>query len=227
LASIIISPELPGATAAIRKFVERGLQVRLGHSAATIAEVEAAVAAGATVAVHSFNAMSPLHHREPGMVGAILTNPQLKGELICDLVHVHPKACKLLANCKGGAGIILVTDCMAAGGLADGKYKIGELDVEVRKGESRLPDGTLAGSTTTMLDCVRNMHQEVGVSLAEAVEMATATPAKSLGIFNRTGSLDIGKSADIIALDLDFNVRFVMVRGYCMKKPLENLPSKL
>jgi len=211
--SITIAPELSGAVKVIRELVKRGIQVRLGHSAASVEEVEAAVEAGADIVVHAFNAMSPLHHREPGMVGATFVLPQLKAELICDLVHVHPRACKILAQAKGAKNTILVTDCMAAGGLADGEYKIGDSDVIVSNGVSRMPDGTLAGSTTTMLECVKNMHQVVGIPLEDAVQMATSTPAQVLGVYDKIGSLDRGKSADIIAVDDNFELQFLMLEG--------------
>ena len=215
--SVVIAPELLGAVPAIEELIKMGVQVRLGHSAATIDEVEAAADAGASATVHTFNQMSPLHHREPGMVGALCTCKNLLGELICDLVHIHPKVCEILAQVKGGDGTILVTDAMAAAGLPDGKYKLGEFAVHVVDGVSRLPDGTLASSTATMAECVRNMHKVVGVSIEEAVQMATATPAKSLGKFDSIGSLDIGKFADIIGLDNDFNVSFVMINGIVKK----------
>ena len=218
VSSIVIAPELPGAIPAIEALVKMGVQVRIGHSAATIEEVKIALKSGADLAVHTFNAMSPLHHREPGMVGAVLTQPCLKGELVCDLIHVQADVCKLLIETKSSAGIALVTDCIAAGGLPDGKYKLGELTVQVEKGVPRLQDGTIAGSTATMLDCVRNLHQSTGVSLEKAVEMATSTPAKLVGLFDKIGSLDLGKYADIIAMDDDYNIRFVMVDGQ-IKKP--------
>lgn len=213
VASIIIAPELPGAIPAITELVKMGVQVRLGHTNATIEEAEAGIAAGATSAVHMFNAMSPLHHREPGMVGCVLTNAAICGELICDMVHVHERVCQILAQAKGAEGCVLVTDCMAAGGLPDGEYKLGELAVKVKDGISRLPDGTIAGSTTTMIECVKNMHQRVGTPLEQAVQMATATPAKILARFNEIGSLDMGKTADIIGVDGEFKVRFVMTDG--------------
>jgi len=216
-ACVIIAPELPGALSVIKELTAAGVRVRVGHSAATFEETEAAVAAGADLAVHSYNTMSALRHREPGMVGAILTNPSLRAELICDLVHVHAGACKVLAGAKGGGGVVLITDCMAAGGLDDGEYRLGELAVLVKDGVSRLPDGTIAGSTTTMLRCVRNMHLAVGVPFEEAVQMATATPARALGLHEETGSLDLGKCADIIALDDNFELRFVMVGGEIKK----------
>jgi N-acetylglucosamine-6-phosphate deacetylase len=196
---------------------KKGVQVRLGHSDATLEQVNAAVAAGANQGVHTFNAMSPFHHREPGMVGAIFTNPDIYAELICDLVHVHTKACKALAHAKGPDKTVLVTDCMCAGGLPDGNHKLGELEVVVKDGVSRLHDGTLAGSTTSMIESVRHMHRDIGVPLETAVSMATAAPAKALGLFNNLGSLDIGKSADIIGLDEDLNIRFVMVGGEIKK----------
>ncbi|MCL2015909.1 MAG: N-acetylglucosamine-6-phosphate deacetylase [Defluviitaleaceae bacterium] len=213
VASIAVAPEQPQALSAIRAFKEMGVQVRLGHSAATLEQAEQAVQAGANMAIHTFNAMSPFHHREPGLVGAVFSNEKLIGELICDLIHVHHSACKALVNAKHGEGIALVTDCMAAGGLSDGEYKLGELNVKVVDGASRLADGSLAGSTTNMLTCLKHMHKNIHVPLAEASEMATATPAKALGIFNKIGSLDVGKSADIIAFDDDFNIVFVMVDG--------------
>ena len=215
--SIAIAPELTGAIPAIKELVKMGVQVRLGHSAATYEEVDAAANAGANITVHTFNQMSPLHHREPGMVGALCTNPNLMGELICDLIHIHPKVCKILAQIKGGRGTILVTDAMAAAGLPDGEYKLGEFTVNVAGGVSRLPDGTLASSTATMSECVRNIHQVVKVPLEEAVQMATATPAKSLGKFDIIGSLDIGKYADIVGVDSNFDVRFVMTNGIVKK----------
>jgi len=216
--SIIIAPELPGAVSAIETLVNMGVQVRLGHSAATAGEAEAGVAAGANLCVHCYNAMSPLHHREPGMVGAVLTNHALKAELICDLVHVHPDACKVLAQAKGSGGTVIVTDCMAASGLADGKYKLGEITVQVTDGISRMPDNTLAGSTATMMACVCNMAEGVGVPLEEAVQMATATPAQILGMYDKIGSLDLGKCADIIGVDDDWGVRFVMIDGLVRQK---------
>jgi N-acetylglucosamine-6-phosphate deacetylase len=215
--SVIIAPELEGAINVIEMLKKKGVQVRLGHSDATLEQVNAAVAAGANQGVHTFNAMSPFHHREPGMVGAIFTNPDIYAELICDLVHVHTKACKALAHAKGPDKTVLVTDCMCAGGLPDGNHKLGELEVVVKDGVSRLHDGTLAGSTTSMIESVRHMHRDIGVPLETAVSMATAAPAKALGLFNNLGSLDIGKSADIIGLDEDLNIRFVMVGGEIKK----------
>jgi N-acetylglucosamine-6-phosphate deacetylase len=211
--SLAVAPELPGAADAIKALTEAGVHVRIGHSSATLAEAEAGLKAGANTTIHTYNAMSPLNHREPGMVGACMVLDGLYAEIICDLVHVHPAAVKLLVKARGAGKVILVTDCMSAGGLRDGQYMLGELEVFVKDGVCRLPDGVLAGSTAKLIDCVRNMHETVGIPLADAVTMATATPARALGLFDEIGSLDTGKRADIIAIDDNYNVRFVMVDG--------------
>jgi N-acetylglucosamine-6-phosphate deacetylase len=215
--SLAIAPELDGAMEAIRVLSEMGVDMRIGHSSATLEQARAANQAGAGIVIHTYNAMSPLNHREPGMVGAAMTLDKLYAEIICDLVHVHPAAVKALAKTHGADKTILVTDCMSAGGLPDGEYKLGELPVFVQGGVCRLnqgdTNGPLAGSTARLIDCVKNMHQTVGMSLEEAVAMATCTPARAYGVYDTVGSLAAGKQADIIAIDEDFNVRFVMVDG--------------
>ncbi len=212
IVSIAIAPELPGAVECIKALKENGIHVRIGHSSAKLAEAGAGADAGANMLIHTYNAMSPLNHREPGMVGAALTNEKLFTEIICDLIHVHPMAVKILATAKGEK-VVMMTDCMMAGGLPDGNYNLGELPVIVKNGEARLADGTLAGSTAAMNRCLKNMHRSVGVPLPLAVIMATEAPARAVGAFERIGSLEEGKQADIIALDENFDVKFVMVDG--------------
>ncbi|MDR1665403.1 MAG: N-acetylglucosamine-6-phosphate deacetylase [Clostridiales bacterium] len=211
--SIAVAPELPGAAEAIKKLTGMGVRVRIGHSSATLDEADAGVEAGAAAAIHTYNAMSPLNHREPGLVGAVLTNENLYGEIICDLVHVHAKAVRIVATAKGADKTVLITDCMRAGGLPDGESTLGELPVIVKDGIARLKDGALAGSTATLLGCVKKIHERVGVPLADAVSMATCTPAKAAGIFDAVGSLDENKRADIIAVDGALKLKFVMVDG--------------
>jgi len=211
--SITLAPELPNAIKAITTLTAMGVNCCLGHSAATYEEAKAGVDAGAKIATHTYNAMSPLQHRSPGMVGAVLTLDNIFAEIICDLVHVHPAAIKLAVKAKGPEGIILVTDAAAPAGLPDGEYMLGEIPITKTNGVARTPDGALASSSIGLINCVRNMHETIGVPLTEAVTMATASPARAVGLYKTHGSLEENKIADIIAIDDDFNVKFVMVDG--------------
>ena len=211
--SFAIAPELPNALEAIKMLRGMGVQVRVGHSSATLDQSDAGVSAGASTAIHTYNAMSALNHREPGMVGSVLTNKNLYGEIIADLVHIHAKGVRIVADAKGPDKTILITDCMRAGGLPDGEYALGELPVIVKNNVARLADGSLAGSTATLIGCVKNMREAVGIPLADAVSMATSAPAESLGLYGEIGSLDAGKKADVAAMDECFNIKFAMVDG--------------
>jgi len=211
--SITLAPELPNAIKAITILTAMGVNCCLGHSAATYEEAKAGVDAGAKIATHTYNAMSPLQHRSPGMVGAVLTLDNIFAEIICDLVHVHPAAIKLAVKAKGPEGIILVTDAAAPAGLPDGEYMLGEIPITKTNGIARTPDGALASSSIGLINCVRNMHETIGVPLTEAVTMATASPARAVGLYKTHGSLEENKIADIIAIDDDFNVKFAMVDG--------------
>jgi len=216
--SITLAPELPNAIEAITTLSAMGINCCLGHSAATFEEAKAGVEAGAKIATHTYNAMSPLQHRSPGMVGAILTLDNIFAEIICDLVHVHPAAIKLAVKAKGPEGIVLVTDAAAPAGLPDGEYTLGEIQITKTNGIARTPEGALASSSIGLIDCVRNMHKTVGIPLADAVTMATASPARAVGQYATHGSLEENKTADIIAIDDDFNVKFVMVDGIIKHK---------
>jgi len=211
--NITLAPELPAALEAIRSLTAMGVNCCIGHSAATYEEAQAAIIAGAKIATHTYNAMSPLQHRSPGVVGAVLTQDDIYGEIICDLVHIHPASINLAVRAKGYDGIVLVTDSAAPAGLPDGDYMLGAIPITKKDGVARTPEGSLASSSIGLIDCVRNMHQVVGVPLAEAVTMATCTPAKAVGIYDDVGSLEKNKNADIIAIDDDFKVKFVMVNG--------------
>lgn len=207
-----LAPEQAGAV--IPKLRERGIAVALGHSNATYAQAMEAVARGATIAVHIFNGMRGLHHREPGIVGAMLASKQVRAELIADGVHVAPPVMEIVRRCKGTDGVILVSDCMRAGGMADGEYDLGELKVEVSRGVARLKEGGgLAGSTLRLLDAVRNMAELTETPLADAVAMASVIPARALGVDSCLGSIEPGKQADLIAIDADFNVVLTMIGG--------------
>lgn len=211
---VTLAPELPGAAEAIAQVVLAGAVASVGHTDATYAQAAAAFDAGASHATHLFNGMRPFHHREPGVIGAALDRPEVTCELICDGLHADPVAMRLVARLKGSGGTALVTDAMQAAGLGDGSYRIGELPVEVRDGRAVLADsGTLAGSTLTMGAAVRNAVALMGVSLGDAIRMASTTPARVLGLEPRKGTLAPGRDADFVVLDDDLAVRATMIAG--------------
>ncbi|WP_226001827.1 N-acetylglucosamine-6-phosphate deacetylase [Paenibacillus sp. BJ-4] len=220
---LTLAPEREGALELIAWLRSHGITAALGHTDATYEEVEKAAAAGLNHAVHTFNAMTPLHHRKPGAAGAVLADPRIEAEVIADGIHVHPAAISLLAKLKQNHNLILITDAMSATGLEDGHYTLGDLPVIVQDGVARLEDGvTLAGSTLTMIAGFRYLVQQVGLSIPEASQMASLNPAQSLNIHNRTGSLEAGKQADILLLDSDFNLQGVWIKG--MRQPFISFP---
>lgn len=210
-----MAPEREGALEVISWLREQRITAALGHTDATYEEVERAVEAGLHHAVHTFNAMTPLHHRLPGAAGAVLSDPRISAEVIADGIHVHPAAISILAQLKQHDDqLVLITDAMSATGLDDGEYKIGDLPVIVKHGEARLKDGgALAGSTLTMIRGFRYLIQEVGLSLNAASRAASLTPARLLGIDHRTGSLAQGKQADIVLLNAELDIEGVWVKG--------------
>ena len=212
---VTLAPEREGALEVISWLREQRITAALGHTDATYEEVERAVEAGLHHAVHTFNAMTPLHHRLPGAAGAVLSDPRISAEVIADGIHVHPAAISILAQLKQHDDqLVLITDAMSATGLDDGEYKIGDLPVIVKHGEARLKDGgALAGSTLTMIRGFRYLIQEVGLSLNAASRAASLTPARLLGIDHRTGSLAQGKQADIVLLNAVLDIESVWVKG--------------
>lgn len=212
---VTLAPELPGAAEAIQWLSARGVVVSIGHTDATYDEAVAGIAAGARHATHLFNAMRALHHREPGVIGAVLEHASVTVEVIADGEHVHPAALRLAAACKGAERTALVTDCIRARDLPDGVYKLGDLDVLVQDGKARLAadSGTIAGSLLTMADAVRYMVRVVGLPLSDAVAMASATPARIIGVADRKGSLEPGKDGDVVVLDEDLRVKATIVSG--------------
>ncbi|MEK4113381.1 N-acetylglucosamine-6-phosphate deacetylase [Paenibacillus sp. DS2363] len=212
---VTLAPEREGALEVISWLREQRITAALGHTDATYEEVERAVEAGLHHAVHTFNAMTPLHHRLPGAAGAVLSDPRISAEVIADGIHVHPAAISILAQLKQHDDqLVLITDAMSATGLDDGEYKIGDLPVIVKHGEARLKDGgALAGSTLTMIRGFRYLIQEVGLSLNAASRAASLTPARLLGIDHRTGSLAQGKQADIVLLNAELDIEGVWVKG--------------
>ncbi|WP_336765406.1 N-acetylglucosamine-6-phosphate deacetylase [Paenibacillus sp. USHLN196] len=212
---VTLAPEREGALEVISWLREQRITAALGHTDATYEEVERAVESGLHHAVHTFNAMTPLHHRLPGAAGAVLSDPRISAEVIADGIHVHPAAISILAQLKQhNDQLVLITDAMSAAGLDDGEYKIGDLPVIVKHGEARLKDGgALAGSTLTMIRGFRYLVQEVGLSLNAASRAASLTPARLLGIDHRTGSLAQGKQADIVLLNAELDIEDVWVKG--------------
>mgnify|MGYP001577568697 CR=1 FL=1 len=209
---VTLAPELPGALELISIARQAGLIVALGHTDATFEEASAAIAAGAHHAVHVFNAMRPFSHRETGVLGAILTSPEVTAELIADGVHVDPPAMRLLLSSKGASHVLLVSDGTAATGMPDGQYRLGEIEVTVKEGICRNSDGRLAGSTLTLDRAIRNVVA-LGVPLTQAVQMATLNPARLLGLEKKKGVLALGADADLVLLDEKLRVADVMTRG--------------
>ncbi len=213
LRKIILAPELEGAAALCESCRAQNIIPALGHSSATYDEAAAALKAGATVAVHTFNGMRGLHHREPGILGAVMADDGCYAELIFDGIHVHPQSAKVLLKAKGSDKVVLISDCMRAGGMSDGEYMLGDTRCFVKDGIARTAEGNLAGSTLKLIDAVKNMVEKLNTPLPEAVKMASENPAKELGLFDRYGSIAPGKAADLIAIDADFQLRWVMVDG--------------
>jgi len=209
---VTLAPELPGAVDVVKILVERGVVVSAGHSLATYAQAQAAFEAGVTYGTHLFNAMPPLAHREPGLPGALLTNPALTVGLIPDGIHVHPAVIALIWAAKGGARLTLVTDAMAALGMSPGRYQIGDQAVIVTETDARLEDGTLAGSTVSLDAALRNLMEFTGCSLAEALPAVTSTPALLLGLPDR-GQIAPGFMADLVLLTPELRVGKTIVAG--------------
>ncbi len=215
---ITLAPETDGALDFIRHIVAQGTVVSIGHTGAKYAEVKAAMEAGATNVTHTYNAQSPLHHREIGVVGSALLLEDLYCELICDTIHVSVPAMQLLVKNKRADKLALITDAMRAKGLADGVSELGGQTVYVKGGEARLADGTLAGSVLRMNRALQNMVEKVGVPLTQAVDYCTINPARTLKIENEAGSIAEGKRADFAVLNDKFDVLYTVRDGKIIYK---------
>ena len=209
---VTLAPEQPAAIDAVRRLVDFGVVVAVGHTDATYDQTRAAIDAGAAVGTHLFNAMRPVLHREPGPVPALLEDDRVTVELICDGVHLHPATIRWVLRTASARRVALVTDAMAAAGAGDGDYLLGHLTVRVRDGVARQPDGTIAGSTLT-LDRAFRCVVDAGASVEEAVTMASTTPAEALGLADEIGSITVGRAADLVVLDRTLHVAAVMVKG--------------
>ncbi|WP_051221232.1 N-acetylglucosamine-6-phosphate deacetylase [Eremococcus coleocola] len=199
---IAIAPERKGVTDFIKFASSKDIRTALAHSDATFDQAKAAVDAGANIFIHTFNGMSGLHHREPGMVGAALTLKDVFAELICDGHHVHPVAADIVMKTRGTDETVLITDCMRAGGLGEGPSRLGEFEVEVKDGAARLKEsGNLAGSILELIQAVQNVVAWEIASLPDALRMASLNPAKSVNIDNVCGRIKAGYAADFILVD--------------------------
>ena len=210
---ITVAPELAGVPGLVRYALNHGAAVAIGHTRADYDEVCRAVALGVTQVTHLFNGMEPLHHRQPGAVGAALVLDALYCQLIADNIHVHPAVLKLVIMAKGVERVILVTDARGVTGMPDGEYAFGGTTITLNDGEARIPGGALAGSTLTLERAVRNIMVSADLTLHQALKMATAVPARALGIGNRKGTIAEGMDADLIILDDQVGVWLTMVEG--------------
>lgn len=210
---ITLAPEEPGAALLVDAALAAGVRVVIGHSAAGYEQAIAAVERGVSQATHTFNAMTGLHHRKPGVVGAVLTDDRLFAQLIADTIHVHPAAMAVLARCKGPDRLLLITDAIRAAGLGEGESELGGQPVFVKDGQCRLADGTLAGSILTMDAALRHFLNATGWPLEKAWPVTSRTPAAALGISGEYGSLAPGYRADLVLLDEQLGVVATVVGG--------------
>jgi N-acetylglucosamine-6-phosphate deacetylase len=210
---LALAPELENALLLLEYARERGVRVGIGHSNANFEEAEAAIAAGATHAVHLYNAMRPFSHRDPGIMGAVLTDNRVSAELICDGMHVDPAAVRLVARAKGLARVVLITDSLSAAGMPDGTYNLGQFAVNVVGGICRTAEGNLAGSSITLEKALRNLMTFTGSTFRDCLPCATSNPAKLLGFEERKGVIAPGADADLAVLDANYVVRQAYVRG--------------
>ena len=206
-----IAPELPGAIEVIAEAAKRGVCVSLGHSDATLAVTRAAIDAGASHSTHTFNAMRPLDHRDPGIIAEVLTNEKVSADVIADGIHLDPTMVKLFLKAKGSEKAILITDATSATGMPDGSYPLGSTNMQVKAGKC-MADGRLAGSVLTMDAAVRNVMKFAGWELQHAVGLATLNPARVTGL-NGRGTLRPGARADITVLNPSGEVKNTIIGG--------------
>ena len=226
LKMVTVAPELPGSPGLIEMLAGEGITVSVGHSEADYETAVASFKAGVSHAIHLFNASAPLHHREPGLVGAVLAERDITAEIIADGRHLHPAMLKMLYSIKGNRGLTLATDAVSAAGRPDGDYLFNGRRIISEKGKVTLPGGTMAGSSLTMVEAVKNMVSMAGIPLYEAIRMASLNPARLLGRENSKGALAPGMDADIVLLDSNFNVRLTMVCGEIVYSNLKTPQKK-
>ncbi|WP_088043066.1 N-acetylglucosamine-6-phosphate deacetylase [Bacillus sp. EAC] len=209
-----IAPEKELAEEAIKFLTKKGIHVSIGHTNADYDTTNNAIEHGARIAVHTYNGMRGFNHRDPGCVGAVLTNDQCYCECIADLHHVHPGAIKLLYKSKGQDQVLLISDSMAAANLPDGNYTLGTIEVKVENKIARTVEtGSLAGSTTNLMECLKNIKEVLGIPLESILPMVSRNQAKLLNIDHEVGSLEPGKKANIVMIDQKLNVKATFING--------------
>ena len=216
LKMVSIAPEFNGAIEIISYLKEKNITIAMAHSNATFNEANRGINHGVTVATHLFNGMREFSHREPGIIGASLTDDRVYCELIYDRIHLHDETVKIALKTKGVDKIVLVSDAMRAAGLEDGEYELGGQKVIVNNGAARLENGGLAGSILNLKDAVYNMVSTLNIPIQDAVRMASLSPAEAIGVSKHKGSIEIGKDADMLLFDDDINISSVFISGNCV-----------
>ncbi len=209
---ITVAPEFPENMDFIQQ-VKDEVRISLGHTTASYDVALQAFQQGASHVTHLFNAMPPFHHRDPGVIGAAFDSPDTTVEIICDGIHLHPSMIRTVFSMFTKERIILISDSMEATGMPNGTYSLGGQQVTVSGNSATLSDGTLAGSVTNLMDCVRYLVKQVNIPLATAIRCAAVNPAKAIGIYEKYGSLDIGKIANFVLLKENLDLHSVYIRG--------------
>jgi N-acetylglucosamine-6-phosphate deacetylase len=223
---VTLAPELPGALEVATHLIARGVAVAGGHTDATYDQTIAGIDAGVRIANHTYNAMKGLHHREPGALGAYMTDDRVLCEVICDFLHVHPAAVQVLLRVAGVDRVAVISDAIPAAGMPAGDYDLLGRRVHIdEQGYSKLANGTIAGSTKLMLDGLRNLVEGLGVAWADAVHMTSFTAARAIGLGARKGSLAPGKDADLVVLSPDWQVRYTVIGGDIVRRPEAPAPA--
>ena len=209
---LTVAPELDGAIEVIKHAVKKGIKVSMGHTSASYDEAMAALDAGASQMTHTFNAARAFNHREPGVLGAALTDDRVKCEMICDFAHLHQATTKLIYKAKGADRINMISDTSSPAGLDESKLSYPGSNVRVVGKVILLEDGTISGSTQTLYDGVKNLAS-VGIPLVDIARMASYNPACTLGVEDKVGSIEVGKCADLVVLDSDMSIISVYIDG--------------
>jgi N-acetylglucosamine-6-phosphate deacetylase len=210
--TVVVAPETEGAMDFIQENAGK-INISLAHTTADYETAKEALALGASELTHLYNAMPPFTHRAPGPIGAAADNENCMVELICDGIHIHPAVVRTTFKIFGDDRIILISDSMRAAGMADGEYDLGGQKVLVTGNRAVLEDGTIAGSVTNLMDCVRTAVKEMGIPLASAIRCAAVNPVRAIGMLQDYGTLDAGKYANIVLLDSELNIQKILHRG--------------